>query len=238
MLTAKQDNRLTAAENVSAALAEAAPTYTADKALQKIRTDLDALLAALKPLRQQGLRTASQGASKTKAQRRELLATAAAEVAGDVYSYATDQQNRTLQTSADYNYSALYELRATALADLAQHIYDEATTHKTALLDYGLTPHPPHRAANRPHQLQRRQKRPAPAHQRGQSRPPRHQRPVRPARHPARRPPRTQPAQIRPLRPRPLPAHPGRSHRSRPPRQPQRQRRDAGAAGVITQVLS
>ncbi|QIX62232.1 hypothetical protein HER32_14000 [Hymenobacter sp. BT18] len=140
MLTARQDNRLTAAENVSAALAEAAPTYTADKALQKIRTDLDALLAALKPLRQQGLRTASQGASKTKTQRRELLATAAAEVAGDVYSYATDQQNRTLQTSADYNYSTLYELRATALVDIAQHIYDEATTHKTALADYGLTP--------------------------------------------------------------------------------------------------
>ncbi|MCB2409812.1 hypothetical protein [Hymenobacter lucidus] len=140
MLTIKQDNRLTAAENLAAALAQDTAPYDHDKAFLQISQELQAYLAALLPLRQQGLRTASQGASKTKGQRRELLATAAAEIAGDLYSYATDQQNRTLQTSADYSYSTLYALRATALTDLAQHIHNEAQTHQTPLLEYGLTP--------------------------------------------------------------------------------------------------
>ncbi|MCB2379280.1 hypothetical protein LGH70_16910 [Hymenobacter sp. BT635] len=140
MFTTKQDNRLTAAENVAAALQQDASPYTQDKALQQISQELTVLLQALQPLRQQGVRTASQGITKTKSQRRQQLATSAAEVAGDLYSYATDQQNRSLQTSADYNYSSLVKLRATALTDLTQHIYDEAQTHKTALLDYGLTP--------------------------------------------------------------------------------------------------
>jgi hypothetical protein len=140
MLTAKQDNRLTAAENVAAALADNPTAYAQDKALGTIRQELTTLLDQLVPLRQQGLRGASKGSTKIKRQRRELLATAAAEVAGDLYSYATDQQNRSLQTSADYNYSTLYQLRATALTDLAQHIYDEAETHKTALLEYDVTP--------------------------------------------------------------------------------------------------
>ncbi|GAA3951896.1 hypothetical protein [Hymenobacter algoricola] len=140
MLTTKQDNRLTAAENVAAALALDPTAYAQDKALGLISQELNALLSQLLPLRQQGLRTASQGSTKTKGQRRETLATAAAEIAGDLYSYATDQQDRTLQTSADYNYSSLFKLRPTALTDLARHIYDAAEEHKTALLDYGITP--------------------------------------------------------------------------------------------------
>jgi hypothetical protein len=140
MLTAKQDNRLTAAENVAAALTKDPTPYTKDKALQQISQELNGYLAALLPLRQQSLRTASKGASGTKGQRREQLATAASEIAGDLYSYATAKQDRNLQTSADYSYSALYELRATALTDLAQHIYDAAETHQQALLEYDLTP--------------------------------------------------------------------------------------------------
>ncbi|TGE25936.1 hypothetical protein E5K00_12315 [Hymenobacter aquaticus] len=140
MLTTKQDNRLTAAENVAAALTQDATPYAQDKALQQISQELAALLQALRPLRQKGLRATSKGASKTKGQRREQLATSAAEVAGDLYSYATDQQNRGLQTSADYNYSTLVKMRATALTDLVQHLYDEAAAHQPALLDYGLTP--------------------------------------------------------------------------------------------------
>ncbi|UOQ74027.1 hypothetical protein [Hymenobacter cellulosilyticus] len=140
MLTTKQDNRLTAAENVAAALTQDATPYAHDKALQQISQQLTVLLDALRPLRQKGIRTASQGSTKTKGQRREQLATSAAEVAGDLYSYATDQQNRALQTSADYNYSSFRKMRATALTDLVQHLYDEAETHQQALLDYGLTP--------------------------------------------------------------------------------------------------
>jgi hypothetical protein len=140
MLTTKQDNRLTAAENVAAALALDPTAYALDKALGQIRQELDTRLDELRPLRQQGVRAASPGATKTKGQRREQLCTAAAEVAGDLYSYATDQQNRSLQTSADYNYSSLFKLRPTALTDLAQHILDAAETHQTALLDYGVTP--------------------------------------------------------------------------------------------------
>ncbi|TGE21070.1 hypothetical protein [Hymenobacter metallicola] len=140
MLTTKQDNRLTAAENVAATLQQDPASYAADKALQQITQELHTLLAALQPLRQKGVRTASKGAAKTKGQRRQQLATSAAEVAGDLYSYATDQHNRALQTSADYNYSTLLKMRATALTDLVQHLYTEAETHQTALLDYGLTP--------------------------------------------------------------------------------------------------
>ncbi len=140
MLTAKQDNRLTAAENTVAALAADPAPYRQDKALQAIVRELTGITTALAPLRQQGLRTVSKGQSKGKKKRRVLLATVAAEVAGDAYSYAAVVPDRPLQASVDYNYSLLREMRDTALVDTAEHILTVATAHAPALEDYGITP--------------------------------------------------------------------------------------------------
>ncbi|KAA9332030.1 hypothetical protein F0P96_11090 [Hymenobacter busanensis] len=139
MLTAKQDNRLTAAENALAALLQDATPYQQDKALQRAVADLQQFADDLTPLRQQTLRKASKGNTTAKTDRRELLATSAGEIAGDLYAYAIDQQDRTLQNAANHNYSSLYDLRATALTDTAQDILDLATEHAEPLAEYGVT---------------------------------------------------------------------------------------------------
>ncbi|MCC3157985.1 hypothetical protein LJ737_12105 [Hymenobacter sp. 15J16-1T3B] len=138
MLTAKQDNRLTAAQNVLLALGRDAAPYQQDKALQRALAELQQLADDLTPLRQETLRPA-KGASAAKTDRRELLATSAGEIAGDLYAYATDQQDRALQAAANHSYGTLARLRATALTDVAQHLLDLATQHSKPLEDYDVT---------------------------------------------------------------------------------------------------
>ena len=140
MLTAKQDNRLTAAENTLDALRLDPTPYAQDKALQNIVLDLAQFVTDLKPMRQEGLRTKSKGSSQTKTNQRAFLATVAAEIAGDTYSYATSKQDRLLQATIDYSQSNLEDLRDTALFDRAEHILTTATAHASFLLDYGVTP--------------------------------------------------------------------------------------------------
>ena len=139
MLTAKQDNRLTAAENALAALQQDAKPYQQDKALQRMIAELQQLTTDLTPLRRDTQRKASKPKTAAKTDRRESLATSASEVAGDVYAYAIDQQDRTLQNAANHSYGTLLNLRATALTDTAQDIHDQATAHAKALEDYGVT---------------------------------------------------------------------------------------------------
>ncbi|RAK63822.1 hypothetical protein [Hymenobacter edaphi] len=138
MLTAKQDNRLTAAQNVLLALGHDTTPYQQDKAFQRALTELQQLTDDLAPLRQQTLRPV-KGKTAAKTDRRELLATSAGEIAGDLYAYATDQQDRSLQAAANHSYGTLARLRATALTDVAQHLLDLATKHAQPLEEYGLT---------------------------------------------------------------------------------------------------
>ncbi|GAB2956736.1 hypothetical protein GCM10027048_23650 [Hymenobacter coalescens] len=138
MLTAKQDNRLTAAQNVVLAFQHDAAPYQQDKALQHALAELQQLTDDLTPLRQQTLR-ASKGKTAAKTDRRELLCTSAGEIAGDLYAFATDRQDRPLQAAANHSYGTLLSLRATALTDVAQHLLTLATEHSKRLEDYGVT---------------------------------------------------------------------------------------------------
>jgi len=145
MLTARQDNRLTAAENTLAALILDPTPYTQDLALQKITQELGLFTTDLVPMRQQGLRPTKDknkpsGATQDKLDRKALLATVAGEVAGDLYSYATDQQDRPLQATADFNQSSLATMGSTALLDMVTNIYNAADSKQAALADYGMTP--------------------------------------------------------------------------------------------------
>jgi hypothetical protein len=139
MLTSKQDNRLTAAENTLAALQLDAQPYQHDQAVQDVVDELLQFITALQPLRAQGLRSKSKGVTSTKTDRRGTLATAAGEVAGDLYAYASKQQDRTLQATANVSYGTLLPLRPTALTDAAQAIHASATAHAAALTKYGVT---------------------------------------------------------------------------------------------------
>ncbi len=53
MLTAKQDNRLTAAETLAAVLKADPTPYATDKAMQQVAQRLYAIIADMQPLRQQ-----------------------------------------------------------------------------------------------------------------------------------------------------------------------------------------
>ena len=127
MLTAKQTNRLTAYENVETELTRDPSVYAGDEGMKEITAALTEHLAALKPLRKNGVRDAKGNAGE-KAEAKELLADIAAEVAGDLYSYGTKIKSRTLQAEADYAASDLLDLRGTRLVDVTEHLLDVATT--------------------------------------------------------------------------------------------------------------
>ncbi|OON69767.1 hypothetical protein [Hymenobacter sp. CRA2] len=139
MLTAKQDNRLTAAQNTLLALQQDPGPYQQDKALQLALAELQQLTNDLGPLRQQTQRL-SKGKTAAKTDRRELLATSAGEIAGDLYAYGTALKDRTIQAAANHSYGTLINLRATALTDAAQDLLDLANAHTKPLEDYGVTP--------------------------------------------------------------------------------------------------
>lgn len=145
MLTAKQDNRLTAAENLSAALKTDPTPYVADKALKAVAQRLDEIIADMQPLRTATQRTATAGAptggKSEKETARETLATVTAEIAGDVFAYASDPEKKqpALQALSDYNEGDLRNLRGSRLSDVATALLKELPNHQAVLGDvYGL----------------------------------------------------------------------------------------------------
>ena len=143
MLTAKQDNRLNAAETLAAALKADPTPYAADKALQAVAKRLDEIIADMQPLRTATQRTAQAGApagSKSdKTTARETLATITAEMAGDVFAYATASRLPALQALTDYNENGLNKLRGSRLSDVAGALLAELPNHQAVLEDeYGI----------------------------------------------------------------------------------------------------
>ena len=145
MLTAKQDNRLTAAENLSAALKADPSPYAADKALKTVAQRLDEIIADMQPLRTATQRTAQgsapAGGKSDKETARATLATITSEIAGDVFAYASDPQKKqpALQALSDYSEGDLLNLRGSRLSDVATALLAELPQHKAVLEDeYGL----------------------------------------------------------------------------------------------------
>lgn len=145
MLTAKQDNRLTAAENLSAALKADPSPYATDKALKTVAQRLDEIIADMQPLRTATQRTAQgsapAGGKSDKETARATLATITGEIAGDVFAYASDPQKKqpALQALSDYSEGDLLNLRGSRLSDVATALLAELPQHKAVLEDeYGL----------------------------------------------------------------------------------------------------
>ena len=145
MLTAKQDNRLSAAENLAAALKADPTPYAADKALTAVAQRLDQIIADMQPLRTATQRTAQgsapAGGKSDKETARQTLAMVAAEIAGDVFAYASDPQKKqpALQALADYSEGDLLNLRGSRLSDVATALLAELPNHKADLEDeYGI----------------------------------------------------------------------------------------------------
>jgi|GEM_PF-1748811 len=146
MLTAKQDNRLTAAETLHRVLTQDTTPYATDKALQAVVARLGALIQDMAPLRQQAQRASAAkvaGQPTDKEAARRHLSQVAAEIAGDVFAYATETRHAALQALADYSEADFNNLRGSRLTDavtaLAQATQDAA--YKQALqADYDLTP--------------------------------------------------------------------------------------------------
>ncbi len=141
----RQDNRLTAAETLLAALRQDPAPYATDKALQAVVARLAVIIADMQPLRQQAQRTAAAkvaGQPSSKEQARQHLAVVAAEIAGDVFAYAAEQQNTTLQAVADYSRSDFENLRGSRLTDAATALHQAAANpaNRPALqADYDLS---------------------------------------------------------------------------------------------------
>ena len=143
MLTAKQDNRLSAAENLAAALKANPTPYANDKALKTVAQRLDEIIADMQPLRTATQRTAKAGApaggQSEKETAREDLAIVTAEITGDVFAYASERKLPALQALADYNENGLQKLRGSRLSDVATALLEELPNHKAVLEDeYGI----------------------------------------------------------------------------------------------------
>jgi hypothetical protein len=145
MLTAKQDNRLTAAETLYSVLRKDPAPYATDKAMQAVVARLGTIIQNMAPLRQQAqrasvARVAGQPTDKEAA--RHYLSQVAGEVAGDVFSYATEQQHATLQAVADYSQGDFNNLRGSRLTDAVTALLAAARdpAYRPALqADYDLT---------------------------------------------------------------------------------------------------
>ena len=145
MLTAKQDNRLTAAEALAAAFKADTAPYAKDKALNAVAQRLDEIIADMQPLRTATQRTARAGApaggQSDKETARGTLALVTAEVAGDVFAYASapTKKQPALQALADYSEGDLLNLRGSRLSDVATALLAELPKHKAVLDDeYGV----------------------------------------------------------------------------------------------------
>lgn len=145
MLTAQQDNRLTAAETLLAALRQDPTPYATDQALQTVVARLAEIIADMAPLRQQAQRSTVArvaGQPSSKEQARQHLTVVAAEVAGDIFAYATEQRNATLQAVADYSQGNFSNLRGSRLTDAATALYQatqDAAYKKPLQAGYALT---------------------------------------------------------------------------------------------------
>ena len=92
---------------------------------------LAALIAGMEPLHQQAQRSSGAkvaGQPSNKVQARAHLAQVAAEVAGDVFAYAGEQKNTTLQAVADYSQGDFENLRGSRLTDAATALYQAANS--------------------------------------------------------------------------------------------------------------
>lgn len=145
MLTAKQDNRLSAAETLAAALKANPTPYATDKALKTVALRLDEIIAHMLPLRTATQRTATAGApaggQSDKEAARATLAIVTAEIAGDVFAYASEPNKKqaALQALSDYSEGDLLNLRGSRLSDVAAALFAELPQHKTVLEDeYGI----------------------------------------------------------------------------------------------------
>lgn len=145
MLTAKQDNRLTAAETLHRVLLQDPAPYATDKAMQAVVQRLGDLIAGMAPLRQQAQRaTAAKvaGQPTDKEAARRHLAQVAAEIAGDVFAYATETRQATLQALADYSEGDFNNLRGSRLTDAVTALYQatqDKAHQKPLQADYDLT---------------------------------------------------------------------------------------------------
>lgn len=137
MLTKKQDNRYKAYDNLHQALTLDATPYAKDKALKDIIARLGLNLQGIKGKQVPGSRP-TKGITEDKSTARTLVNTLGAELAGDLFSYATKIQNATLQAEADYNESALEGMSGTRLDTTLGLIRQRLTDHATALEDYAL----------------------------------------------------------------------------------------------------
>lgn len=145
MLTAKQDNRLSAAETLSGEFKQDPAPYAADKALTTVVARLNEIIAEMRPLRLATQRTAQAGApvggKSDKETARGNLAVVTAEIAGDVFAFASDpdKQQPALQALADYSEADLLNLRGSRLCDVAGALLNELPSHQPVLQDeYGV----------------------------------------------------------------------------------------------------
>ena len=117
-------------------------SYANDKALQTVARRLDKIIADMQPLRTATQRTAQSapaGSSSEKETARQTLAMVTAEIAGDVFAYASEKKFPALQALADYNENGLLKLRGSRLSDVATALLEELPNHKAVLdEEYGL----------------------------------------------------------------------------------------------------
>lgn len=137
MLTKKQDNRYKAYDNLHQALTLDPAPYQQDQALQAIIARLGLLVKGIKDDSVSGTRK-TKGITQDKSAARDHLTTVAAELAGDLFAYATQQQSATLQAEANYNKADLAALSGTRLGSVVGLLRQRLTDHAPALAAYAV----------------------------------------------------------------------------------------------------
>ena len=135
MLTKNQDNRYKAYGNLHQALTLDPTPYQKDKAMQGIVARLGTNVQGITDNLVPGARK-TKGLTQDKSAAKAALTTAAAELAGDLYAYASNIENATLQAEADYSRGDLDSMSGTRLTTVVGLLRQRLTDHATPLADY------------------------------------------------------------------------------------------------------
>ncbi len=137
MFTTSQQNRFVAYDNLQKALNLDATPFQNDAAMLDFNQRLGILIAAMRAAQKPGLRI-KKGLTLDKQAARLHLNTVAAEMAGDLFAYATKLQNATLQAEADYSEGDLRNLSGVRVTITVDNLINRIKEHQAALATYAV----------------------------------------------------------------------------------------------------
>ncbi len=139
MLTQRQENRYLAYDNLYQALKRDPSIYQQDVAFRDIVERIERAVKGIVANRGIIGEHPTKGVTKDKTAAKTKLITVAAELAGDLFAYATKNKNAVLQAESQLSKSYLRDISGVRLISLTTMLRERLTEHAAALEAYAVS---------------------------------------------------------------------------------------------------